>query len=58
MDALALAVLLGLTIAGIITLADLIVDGTIDPAVLALAAAMLAPLVPALIARRGREDDD
>jgi multisubunit Na+/H+ antiporter MnhG subunit len=50
-DPLMFATVTGMIVVGVIVVADLVVDGKLDPTLLALVVAIFAPLVPALIAR-------
>ena len=53
-DALGLAAVVSLVVVGVVAVVDVVVTGAIEPGVLALVAATLAPLVPALVARSRR----
>ena len=50
-DPLAVAVLAGLLIVGIVVVLDLVPDGKIDPSVMALFVAVFGPLTPSLLLR-------
>lgn len=50
-DPLGLASIVALLVVGLVAVVDLAGDGKLDPAVLALVVAVVAPLTPALISR-------
>jgi hypothetical protein len=54
-DALAMAALLGILAVAIVAIVDILADGNLDPTLMALLTAVLAPLVPALIVRFNRK---
>lgn len=58
LDALGLAAVIGIIAVAIVAAVDILADGELEPALLALLAAVLSPLIPALIVRYGRNHDD
>ena len=57
-DPLFIAALGGIIVVGIVVVVDLFVDGSLDPAVLALLVSVVGPLTPALLMRSRKRDDD
>lgn len=57
-DALGVAAIVGLLVVGLVAVTDLVTDGKLEAATLGLLAAAVSPLIPALIIRYGRRDDD
>jgi hypothetical protein len=55
-DPLAIAAIVAMLIVGAVVVVDIINDGEIEGAVLALFASVMGPLVPALIARTRRRN--
>jgi hypothetical protein len=53
-DALGLAAVLGIAAVAFVAIADILADGALDPALMALLAAVLSPLIPALVLRYGK----
>lgn len=51
-DPLGLAALLAIVVVGVIAAVDLAANHTIDPGILALTVGVIAPIVPALLARQ------
>jgi hypothetical protein len=53
-DALGLAAIIAVVAVAIVAVIDILADGELEPALMALLAAVLSPLIPALIVRYGK----
>jgi len=53
-DALGLAAVIGILAVAVVAVIDILADGELEPALMALLAAVLSPLIPALIVRYGK----